>query len=185
MYKIIKMDCLKQEYERKIWDLLVMANKEFVPALSARKSSKQKRLDQTKTIITGEPLEYYNAIKTQNFLGVINKDNLLVGFMTYISGYDIEELGDINPTAYVTTVIVEKGHRNRGITTALYANLQQEVIESGLKHISTRTWSSNYSHIHILTKLGFAEVKLLKNHRGDGIHTIYYALNLEGENVLY
>ena len=42
--------------------------------------------------------------------------------------------------------------------------------------VCTRTWHTNLGHLHILRKLGFTETCCLENDRGEGIHTVYYAL---------
>ena len=42
--------------------------------------------------------------------------------------------------------------------------------------IFTRTWSTNLAHIKILEKFGFSEHLRIKNHRGENIDTVYFAL---------
>jgi hypothetical protein len=42
------------------------------------------------------------------------------------------------------------------------------------KNIATRTWSTNFSHMHILDKLGFKLVQRDLDDRGVNIDTVYY-----------
>ena len=42
------------------------------------------------------------------------------------------------------------------------------------KNIATRTWSTNYAHMHILNNLGFKLVQRDINDRGPNIDSVYY-----------
>jgi len=43
------------------------------------------------------------------------------------------------------------------------------------RFICTRTWHTNGAHIHILDTFGFREIARLKDHRGPGLDTVYFA----------
>lgn len=47
--------------------------------------------------------------------------------------------------------------------------------------VTTRTWSTNHSHIHVLMKLGFELVKKIDNSRGEGVDTVYYRKIVKGD----
>ena len=57
-----------------------------------------------------------------------------------------------------------------------------EWIPSGLRlpFLTTRTWSTNGSHIHILTSLGFEVSERVVNHHGEGIDTVYFGKAIAG-----
>lgn len=42
------------------------------------------------------------------------------------------------------------------------------------RSIFTRTWATNAAHFRVLEKLGFSQCARLKNHRGEGMDTVYF-----------
>lgn len=97
-------------------------------------------------------------------------DGNVAGFLSYISDRPMDIKG-FPCVEYLSTILVEKNCRGRGISKKLY----EKFIElSAGKSIVTRTWSTNESHLGLLSKLGFVEIKRIKDDRGDGIDTVYF-----------
>lgn len=95
--------------------------------------------------------------------------------MSFRHNYTCPELEENSPSNYVSTVVVESSFRRMGITRSLYEYMFDKLPEDiRLPCITTRTWSTNISHIGLLSQLDFELVAILKDHRGPGIDTYYY-----------
>lgn len=153
-----------------LMDLLILCDREFVPHLSARESTTQSDLSPTANE-TVKPVSYFENIRRQPaFLAM--EGGHVIGFMSFKRDYVCEEiLPTTCPNIYITTVIVHPGHRHRGITNALYGRLFRRF---GWLNVFTRTWSTNTSHIRILSSLKFYEHCRKSDDRGEGIDTVYY-----------
>jgi len=165
---------LTKKQKNDIWALLKMCDSEFVPPLSKREGTTQKNL--LNEIKDSEPTEYFDALIKQSFI-LYTKCFKVIGFLSFIPDHKLKagEALDIN-CDYISTIIVNPKYRNKGITTAMYQKLFRE--RSAEKY-ATRTWSQNHAHISILEKLGFKLILTLKDDRGEGVDTVYYA---KGEN---
>jgi ribosomal protein S18 acetylase RimI-like enzyme len=169
-------ECIEEQNKLEdIWEILCECDKEFIPALSSRESSYQSNL-QVEDNLDVLPHLYYEEIIKQHFILAVD-DEKVIGFMTFKSNYRCQELKDFTPSNYITTICVKKEYRNKGITGVFYKIIQsaQMPTEVRMPYISTRTWSLNHAHIHILESIGFEESERLMNHRGDGVDTIYFA----------
>lgn len=156
---------IDSQYLDDVWNLLCMNDHEFVPPLSSRESTTQSILSDR---CDGSfPYSYFEKLKKQNIILAMCSDQM-VGFMSYIEHYHHMTIGE---TVYISTVIVGEKYRGNSITEEMYNQLCLTYPE---KHIMTRTWSTNYAHIHILNKLGFNILDQIKNDRGEGIDTIYF-----------
>ena len=154
--------------------LLVLTNHEFIPPLSARNDTTQKNLAPGSSS-ADVLVKYFDTIIKQEFiLAVLNEQ--VIGFMSYIPDHVV--LDDEKPVIahYVTTVIVHPNFRGQGITKGFYRVLFSRFED---KSICTRTWSTNHAHLKILHRLGFTNILTLKNHRGEGIDTVYYCKTQE------
>lgn len=153
----------EKTYMDEVSDLVKRSDNEFVPPLSSRNSNSDNDLE---ICSNSNILDYIDSIANHNFIVVVDNDsNKLVGFLSYVS----KVVYDINCN-YVSTIIIEKDYRNRGIAGLLY----QELSSISDKPITVRTWSTNEGQIHLLQKLGYNYLKVLKNDRGYGIDTIYF-----------
>ena len=162
---------LHERYYNGVKELLVKYDETFIPALSYRSSTIQE--DFSDSISNNDDNEkaknidaYFNSLLTQSFLMAMLNGEIL-GFMSFFEktipyGSQIE-------SNYVSTVIVDSTFRGKGLTKQFYI----ELAKLG-KPITTRTWSGNDAHIHILETLGFETVKRLKNDRGENIDTLYF-----------
>lgn len=165
-----------------VWEILCECDQEFIPSLSARESSFQNNL-QLEGISNQEviPKSYYKEMIKQHFILAVDQQNgKVVGFMTFKSDYQCEELNNYSPSVYITTICVTKEYRNKNITRKFYELVQSDQIIASVNmpNVTTRTWSSNHSHIHILETIGFEVSERLPDHRGVGIDTIYFGKRL-------
>jgi len=165
------LDYFAKEYEGQIWELVKLADGEFVPPLSSRNSTTQGNLLQGGTVTGAGPVSYFEGLKKQEMI-IYLEEGRVVGFMSYIPHHileiqGIEEKKEVN---YVSTVIVHPKCRGKRITEKMY----QELIKISDVPVATITWNSNRAHIHILEKMGFELVATLKDDRGEGIDTVYY-----------
>lgn len=163
---------LEQDDFSDVYNLLLACDEEFCPPLSQRYSTHQAELSphdaQTAQPVNG-PLLYFNEMKLQNFV-LAKEGGRLVGFLSYIADHRIPYVDE--PSAYISTVLVDPRDRGKGIGSSLYAYLESEQ-RPGL--ITLRTWSTNKSQIALLHKRGYEVIKVLENDRGDGIDTVYFA----------
>ena len=166
----------KTPYEQAVWEILCECDQEFLPSLSSRESSSQKILGGLEAPKTLLPYRYFEVMKTQNYIITLDESCDVTGFMTFIHKYACEELADIGISNYITTICVKKSHRNQGLLKQMYGYIEKDLPNSyKLPYVSTRTWSTNTHHLAALHSLGFTEAYKLKNHRGEGIDTIYFS----------
>lgn len=168
-----------QQHLDDIWALLCRYDQAFVPPLSARENTYQSNLLGGQ-LVAGKPRKYFETLKEQSFLIALNEHQRVVGFMSYRPEYVCQDLEDPLETTYVTTIIVEEEQRGKGITTTFYKTLFARL--EPMETVTTRTWSTNDDHIHVLMKLGFEMVKSIEDSRGEGIDTVYFRKTIEGES---
>lgn len=97
-----------------IWELVCAYNDAFVPPLSARENSYQSNLAD-RGMENAQPVFYFEALKEQSFLLAVN-NHQVAGFMSFKNHYESQDLNDGVQTTYVTTIIVDKAYRGRGLT---------------------------------------------------------------------
>ena len=157
-----------------IFDLLCACDGDFVPPLSQRESSYQKGFSSPLGEI--KPYTYCESIKTQHFTVARDESGKMVAFLTFRPRYTCKELARFGESNYMTTACVYPRHRGHGLVNRLY-----DVVESGLPedvrldYVTTRTWSTNAAQVHSFTKRGYQAAAVLKDDRGAGVDTIYYA----------
>ncbi len=152
------------------YKLLAATDKEFVPPLSSRNSSTQQNLSGNTQNADGIQ-QYFTQLKGQRFAAAF-ENSKLIAFVSYKENYTCDEIPqDDLPNIYISTLVVCTEARGKGVTKALYSALFS-AYESA--NVFTRTWSTNFAHIKILQGFGFQTIKVLENHRGNGIHTIYF-----------
>lgn len=165
--KIVNKSKLKD-----ILKLLILCDNEFVPPLSARDSTSQKEFGEGDSDDKKDaPIKYFEGIHDQPAF-LAEKDGHVIGFMSIKKDHVCEEIPkEPMQNIYITTIIVHPHHRNKGITNAFYQALLSKF---KTLDIYTRTWSTNTSHIRILSSLKFYEHERKEDDRGAGIDTIYY-----------
>lgn len=179
---IVKYTNFIENIKGEVKDLLIRYDKEFIPPLSSRVSTTQtKNLEGHSETVKGIT-EYYNAVLEQEFI-IAEKTGELIGFLTFRHNYASKYLKNFSPSNYVTTVIVRREYRGKGIATNMYHELLYNLpLRLKLSYVTTRTWSTNVYHNRLLEKLGFKKLSIIKDHRGRGIHTIYYGIKISSKS---
>lgn len=154
-------------YRDQIRELLILADKEFIPPLSARSSSTQKDLSGTQD--TGGIDDYFAAMATQPVVLALEETQVL-GFMAFKENYTCDQISEV-PNLYASTCVVHPQGRGKGLMTGFYREMIRQFPG---RSIYTRTWGTNAAHFRVLEKLGFCEYTRLKNHRGEGMDTVYF-----------
>lgn len=172
MQFILFTESEKQLYKNDIIEMMKESDQDFVPPLSSRNSTTQKDLKGGESSIEGL-LSYYSQMNTQCILGAIC-DGELLGFVSFKENYDNDVIAKCDfPNVYLSTLIVKKAARGKKLTVRLYEHLFEQLYPNA--NIFTRTWSTNAAHINILGKFGFSLIKTIKDDRGVGIDTVYFA----------
>lgn len=160
---------LPSDYDDGVMALLKETDGEFFPHLSLRTSTTQKDLV---TVENREPsLEpYFGSFKKQAVILATREDEV-AGILSFIPRCR-KTVGDREyDVLYITTVIVGKEYRRKGISTAMYEKLMQEFPD---RDILIRTWSENRGQWAALEKLGFKLLTCIPDDRGKGVDTVYY-----------
>lgn len=155
-------------YAEDIQSLLVMADKEFIPPLSARGSSTQADLQSTATVSAGAKA-YYEAMSSQPVVIAV-EDGRCFGFMAFKKDYTCEYYNKL-PNLYASTCVVHPDARGKGLMRGFYETMIRQFPHCS---IYTRTWHTNIAHLKVLEKLGFSLILRLPDHRGPGLDTVYF-----------
>ncbi|RQG91810.1 GNAT family N-acetyltransferase [Natrarchaeobius chitinivorans] len=169
-------------YSEAIKRLLVVVDDEFVPPLSAREGTTQRSglsdAERETNAEVSEAIETYHEACLEQHLILCHDDGELAGFMSFRDGYETPELGSFQPSNYVSTIAVDPEFRREGLARRMYGTILSDLPEEITSpYVSTRTWSSNESHLSLLAELGFQEVETIPDDRGDGVDTVYYAVS--------
>ena len=156
-------------YEGQVISLLEQADKEFIPPLSARGSTTQAQLTDMQSVSAGV-MDYYTTMSKQPIILAVS-DHVCVGFMSFKVNYHCLQTPAF-PNLYASTCVVAPQARGQGLMKSFYVKMA-EIYPTHT--IFTRTWHTNHAHIRVLEKLGFALIARLKDHRGPGLDTVYYA----------
>lgn len=145
---------------------MVEIDSDFVPPLSQRVSTTQLDFSETESSLP-HTFPYFRCLFKQQIIAAF-MDDTLMGLLSYIKDFENAGIG-IPRSNYITTIAVKKYFRGLGIGKALYV---EALKNAGA--FTTRTWSGDEAQIATLEKFGFKSFKIIENHRGKGIHTIYY-----------
>ncbi len=164
-------------YGDEIRRLLEVANKEFVPPLSGREGTTQESgLDETQNNALDE---YYDQCINQTFI-LTRTGNEVHGFLSFRQGYRTDAIGTYEPSNYASTLIVDPDHRRQGYARKMYQTLLGDLPSDLYEpYVTTRTWSTNDSHITLLDELGFELITRIEDDRGAGIDTVYYGISVD------
>ena len=169
-YKLLKKEEQEKYYDQ-IFEMMVAGDKDFIPPLSARSSTTQKDLTSTAGSMEGLK-SYFEEMKNQRFMVCVDGD-ILVSFVSFKENFTNDKIHDEDlPNIYLSTLIMRPEYRGQKVTQTLYATLFDICKDSS---VFTRTWSTNIPHIKILGKFNFETIATLKNDRGEGIDTVYFA----------
>lgn len=165
----------KKKVERELYKIVIEIDYEFIPPLSYRDSTTFKFDSKSKKTVL--PDLYFEKLLKQEIMVSRKKVNKsITGFMSFIPNHVIETNDLRMKCYYITTIGVTKGERGNGITKQFYKRIEEEILKQKTStHVATRTWSTNRTHIRILESIGYELIIQLKDDRGPGIHTVYYA----------
>ena len=160
-------------YKQAILEIMRTCDNDFIPPLSARNSTTQKSLIGGKSTEEGLIL-YMTEMLSQVVLGAFENNNL-IGFVSFKENYVSDVILDSDlPNIYLSTLMLNKEARGKRLTQRMYDYLFNTLYAD--RSIFTRTWSTNFAHLKILEKFDFKLIKTIKNDRGNGIDTVYFAL---------
>jgi ribosomal protein S18 acetylase RimI-like enzyme len=170
------VDNQDQQISAEIWNLLVTLDDEFVPPLSARNSTVAMILNGSEHhhVDPAGPKAYYQEVLNQVVL-LARIDGACIGLMAFRHCCIIKPIAEFGPCNYITTVGVMPEVRSIGVARLMYNYLLFDLPGHWkCQRWATRTWSTNDDHILLLKSLDFRCVKILKNHRGPGVDTMYF-----------
>lgn len=156
-------------YAEDIQSLLVLADKEFIPPLSARGSSTQSDLTNS-TAVSDGARDYYNAMSGQPVVVAV-ENGRCYGFMAFKQDY-VCQYYQKTPNLYASTCVVHPDARGKGLMQGFYQTMIDLFPQCS---IYTRTWHTNISHLKVLDRLGFSLLVRLPDHRGPGMDTVYFS----------
>lgn len=156
-------------YLQQLYGLLEAADNEFIPPLSSRGSTTQQTLSDAKN---DGIADYFHEMKQQCFVLALEGDTV-AGFMSFKKDYHCDYV-PAGKNLYASTSVVSPDFRGQGLMRKFYEAMIEHYPE---RPIYTRTWHENTPHLHVLARLGFELIAELKNHRGPGIHTVYFRRN--------
>lgn len=150
-----------------IRQLLLLADKEFIPPLSARSSTTQANLSGGSS---ADGIDAYYAAMSDQPVIIAKENGDVAGFMAFKFDHTCDEIKQI-PNVYASTCVVSPNYRGKGVMQKFY---EETIRLFPGRPICTRTWSTNASHLRVLSKLGFTQIACLKGHRGPGMDTVYF-----------
>ncbi len=158
------------ELAKYIYEILISCDKEFIPPLSTRNATTQTDFNSS-SMVSYVPLYQYwiDILSQQNILAFVN--DCLVGFMSFKYNYKIGNWfsakireNDINN--YISTICIYKNYRRLGIARKMYDYIENNLPkEYKSNYVSTRTWSTNISHIKLLYRCKFLLLHTIPNDR--------------------
>jgi aspartate/glutamate racemase len=184
VYELLEENTDKKEIEQELLNILYEIDYEFIPPLSYRNSTMFSF--GANTTDHNKPEDYLKDVLNQAIILSRKKsDHQITGFMSYIPNYSIEIKNKKNIMCYyILTIAVTKWWRGHGITNQFYKIIEEIVKKQSTSNfVATRTWSTNRTHIKILTDLNYENVLTIENDRGNGIHTVYFAKEIIKEKL--
>lgn len=168
MIEIRQAESLTQQEEAQVRALMEACADEFVPSLRTRSGPEQADFSGDE----GDSLDdYLHDMLQQSFL-LAEEDGHVVAFLSYVTNFKCDGLGDYCPCDYASTLITAPDHRGQGLANRLYEALENRPERS--KFIGSRTWSTNQAQMHIFPKRGWKIISVVENGRGPGIDTVYF-----------
>lgn len=174
----------KQKYRNQIVSMLNCYSDEFVPPLTKRGSTTQKDFSGSDE---GETVERYaeSLLSHEVMVATIKgyREEIVVGLAGFIRNCEVvppRRLGGL----YVTTILMDKAYRGLGVAKRFYDRIFKEADKTASLTL-VRTWTGNDIHMALLEKIGFKEVRRLKDDRGDGVDSIIFSRSPEINETNY
>lgn len=116
--------------------------------------------------------QYLNRLVTKGNIIYLKKDKRIIGMVGY---FDYDER---YKSAYIMTLITDKEFRGRGYGKILLKECLKDYRKKKIKKIRLTVASTNKAAISLYDKYRFKTIKIKKNDRGKGIHTLILELGL-------
>ena len=165
-----------------LFEILCACQHEFVPPLCARTGCAQKfQAGRPNGDGNDRPVAYFEEMRRQHFVVARADGGRLAAFLTFKPRYTCPELLRYGENIYMTTACVLPAWRGRGLSGGLY-----DVVEGALpaalrtSYVTTRTWSTNQTQMHVFPKRGYEICARLEDDRGAGIDTVYFVKQILG-----
>ena len=174
-FRVIPPDRELTEVEKQeIYEILAACDGDFFPPLSSRAGTAEKHLTENSSRNPGV-FDYYQELMTQkNFLW--KQGNRTIAFMSFKPEYRCTYLSEFPRVCYLTTLCLLKEFRGKGLSMRIYRDVLAYLKKKDPDATPClRTWSTNGPQIHLMKKLHFETVAVLKDDRGPGVDTIYFA----------
>lgn len=164
--------------ERAVHQLLVSVDEEFLPPLSARHDTRSRARVEAGA---GRDLgRYLGAMRNESWLVAFDGERV-IGLLSFTDRPDEAALLAWTPSLYITTIAVAAEMRRAGVGNALYDNLEAIANEREVPYLTTRTWTTNASHLRLLRSRGFIKVAEQPHDRAAGLGTVYLAYRSPSE----
>jgi ribosomal protein S18 acetylase RimI-like enzyme len=150
--------------------LLATVDREFVPPLSSRSDTVSMESPASKPGLDA----YLEAMREELWL-LAQRGGAVVGLLSFRHALANRPLAAYAPSLYATTLAVAPAARRTGVARTLYDALERQALERRVPYVTTRTWSTNTSHLRLLDERGFVVVDRTPDDRGGGIGTLYLA----------
>lgn len=169
---------LERAYQQGVYNLLVQCDRDFVPPLSARTSTRQMAFSAAQEqqaaadspFPAPKPQAYFQELLGQVFFLAV-EDGAVCGFLSFIEDYQLPYLPH-ETSVYVSTVCTDPARRRQGIASALYGCVERY---AGSRAVTLRTWSTNTPQLKLLERRGYRVLATVPNDREPGIDSIYLA----------
>jgi GNAT superfamily N-acetyltransferase len=163
-------ETITPEIEKYILQIIEICDSEFVPHLSSRKSEGKTKDDTLKEIV--ETLRNFPIV-------YIKIGKQIVSFVSVAPNIDIDFKEQIILANFINLTCVLPNFRNIGLATKMYNYVEQHLPKKfHSKYVCRYTWSTNKAQIHIIEKSGYKLIKVKKDARGKGIHSVKYLKKL-------
>jgi len=149
-----------QEYSderQKIMDFIKLVDRDFYPPIS-----KRKKIDDYVEDNLAEPHYLLLAYDKEQIVGSV------------CVGLDKPKRGE----GYIDWVAIIPQYRKQGLATRLIDSVEVYLTKNNFDKVKVRTWSTNIASVALYNKLGFRVDYLVKDDRGEGIDSIYFAKDL-------
>ena len=165
---------LTEREKQEIFQILDACDQDFYPPLSKRAGTAEKHLTENSSHHPGVTDYYRELMAQKNFLW--KQGERTIAFLSFRPEYQCPQLAQFPKVCYLTTLCLLKEFRGKGLSVRIYQDvlgyLRSRYPESTP---ALRTWSTNGAQLHLMEKLHFEPVAVLKDDRGPGVDTIYFA----------
>lgn len=164
--KVQFIEAMTEEWmKEELLNVLTECDQDFFPPLSSRRKGNS----------VEEKLRLYIKEKQNHHYIVAWDGRKMVGFLNFLSHYQIPELDHFPKSNHADTTCILKEYRKQGIAQKIYKYLEEEIPDDiKLPYITRETWSTNHVQINIYEKLGYQVLFRSVNSRGKGIDSLIY-----------